>query len=280
MRTRKRRRSSPALWWKRILVLSLAALLPLCLFFAPRLLARKGTEETSGTKVVVLNYHKVDDIHNSLSVPPAEFDRQMRFLKENGFHAITPAELRAALVDGAELPENPVIITFDDGYRDNYENAYPILKKYGIRATIFVITSFLDQGIPGYMTWAQAAEMEADGLVSIESHTVTHGSMVELDDEKLRYELTKSKQDIERRLGKQVAFIAYPTGTYNLHIASLVKEAGYQGAFTIKYGNVDRTSNLYALERIPIFQTANTHQSFLERLQYVPIFQRLGWNKS
>ncbi len=277
---RKRKRICPASWRNRIWLLVLAALLPLCLFFPPRLAARKGMDETGGARIVVLNYHKIENMHHSLAVLPEDFDRQMKYLHDNGFHVITPAELHAALTEGAELPENPVVITFDDGYHDNYKNAYPILKKYGFRATIFVVTSYLDQAVPGYMTWAQAAEMEASGLIDIESHTVTHGSMVELSDEQLRYELAESKRDIEQRLGKTVEFIAYPTGTYNLPIASLVTAAGYKGAFTLKYGNVDRTSNLYALERVPIFHTANTYRSFLERLQYVPVFEQLGWNKS
>lgn len=254
-------------------------LLPSAFSATPGAAFAAGADGVHGAKVVVLNYHKIDYMDISLSVLPEDFDRQMAYLAEQGFHSITPQELYAALAEGAELPENPVLITFDDGYADNYKYAYPILKKHGLKATIFVITSFLDRNLPGYMTWGQAAEMEAGGLVTIESHTVTHGSLTELDDETIRSELAQSKRDIEERLGKQVEFIAYPTGAYNLHIASLVKEAGYKGAFTIRYGNVDRESNLYAIERVPIFHTSDTFASFLERLQYVPIFERVGWAK-
>ena len=74
--------------------------------------------------------------------------------------------------------------------------------------------------------------------------------------------------------------MAYPTGTYNLHIAKLVQEAGYKAAFTIKYGNVDKASNIYALERVPVFHTEDTNKSFLERIRYTPIFERFGWIKS
>ena len=121
--------------------------------------------------------------------------------------------------------------------------------------------------------------MEQDGI-SIESHTVNHKSMTELTDDQLRDELVNSKKEIEKRLDKKVDFVAYPTGTYNLHIANLVKEAGYKAAFTIKYGNVDKASNVYALERVPVFHTENTFKSFLERVRYVPLFERLGWIKS
>ena len=104
--------------------------------------------------------------------------------------------------------------------------------------------------------------------------------MTELNDDQLRAELVNSKKAIEDHLGKSVDYIAYPTGTYNLHIAQLVKEAGYKAAFTIKYGNVDKASNIYALERVPIFHTEETNKDFMEQIRYTPIFERLGWIKS
>ena len=260
----------------------LAVFLALAAFFFARQpepgKAAGSADSVTGPKVIVLNYHKVDSMNHSLSVAPADFDRQMAFLKENGYHTITPHELYMAFTDGAELPTNPVLITFDDGYSDNYAHAYPILKKYGLKGTIFVITSLM--GKPGYLTWGQAAEMEASGVVSIESHTVTHGSLTDLTDEKIHYELTEAKHDIEQRLGKEVEFLAYPTGAYNLHIASLVKEAGYKGAFTVRNGNMDRATNFYAIERVPIFRTADTFASFLGRLRFVPLFEHIGWAKN
>ena len=240
--------------------------------------AAGNADSVNGPKVIVLNYHKVDNMNHSLSVLPPDFEQQMAFLKDNGYHTVTPHEMYMAFTDGAPLPTNPVLITFDDGYADNYTYAYPILKKYDMKAAIFVITSLM--GKPGYLTWGQAAEMEASGVVSIESHTVNHGSLTELTDEQVRYELTEAKHDIEQRLGKEVEFLAYPTGAYNLHIASLVQEAGYKGAFTVRYGNMDRAANFYAIERVPIFHTSDTFASFLERLKFVPLFERIGWVKN
>ena len=80
---------------------------------------------------------------------------------------------------GTPLPEKPVIITFDDGYADNYENAYPILKKYGFKATIFLIYDFTNT-YPNYLTWDQIAEMKESGLIRFESHTMTHANLAEL----------------------------------------------------------------------------------------------------
>ena len=265
-------------WVKRILLAVMIVTIPFLLASPRNMTARMLEDSANGTKVVVLNYHKIDNMNISLSVLPKDFDAQMAYLKENGYHTITPDELYQSLNGDLELPENPVLITFDDGYEDNYKYAYPILKKYDFKATIFVVTSFL--GVyNNYLTWDQAKELEENGI-SIESHTVTHKSMTELSDDQLRAELVNSKKAIEDRLGKKVDYIAYPTGTYNLHIAELVREAGYKAAFTIKYGNVDKASNIYALERVPVFHTENTFKSFLERIQYIPVFERLGWIKS
>lgn len=228
--------------------------------------------------VMVLNYHKVVDEHMSLSVPLADFEQHMKWLKEYGYTSITPEELYEFIVNGSELPEKPVLITFDDGYKDNYNNAYPIMKKYGFKGTIFVVTGFL--GVyDNYMTWEQAKEL-ADNGFSIESHTYSHKSMTEASDEEISKELTKSRDTIKNKLGIDADFMAYPTGTYNLHIAELVQKAGYKGAFTIKYDNVSRESNVYALERVPIFHTENTNKDFLERIQYLPLIYKYGWVKN
>ncbi|SEH34751.1 polysaccharide deacetylase family protein [Selenomonas sp. KH1T6] len=231
-----------------------------------------------GVKVLVLNYHKIDNKHHSLAVKPEDFESQLKYLSDHGYHSISPDELYEGLAGTKPLPENPVLITFDDGYKDNYTTAFPLLKKYGFKATIFAVTSFLGKQ-PQYFTWEQAREMEQHGI-SIQSHTATHRSMTDLSDEELRSELADSKRKAEEELGHPVEYMAYPTGTYNLHIAEMVKEAGYKAAFTIKYGNVDEASNIYALERVPVFHTAHTNRDFLERIRYTPIFEKFGWTKS
>lgn len=228
--------------------------------------------------VMVINYHKVDNLHMSLSVKVSDFEQHMKWLKEKGYNSITPEQLYDFIENGAELPPNPILITFDDGYEDNYTNAYPIMKKYGFVGTIFVVTGFLDK-YKNYLTWAQALELTKNGF-NIESHTVNHQSMTELSDEQLRNELVNSRKMIQDNLGKESFFMAYPTGTYNLHIAQLVKDAGYKGAFTIKYDNVSRETNVYAIERVPVFHTEKTNKDFLERINYVPIFAKIGWVKN
>ena len=244
-----------------------------------KIFAQNVTEIAEGSKILVLNYHQIQNSPTSLSIPPADFDEQMHYLYSHGYVSITPDELYSGLNGEIELPPKPVLITFDDGYADNYTNAFPILKYYGMRATIFVIPAFV--GVySNYLTWDEMREMEDNGI-TIESHTMHHYKLEELPDDEIRSELLNSKLKIEEELGHPVEFLAYPTGTYNLHIAGIAKEVGYKGAFTIKYGNVDLGSNFYALERVPIFNTAgHTMKNFYERIEYRQSFEEFGWIKN
>lgn len=235
------------------------------------------TDIADGPKILVLNYHQIDNKHTPLAVPINDFEEQMKFLSESGCITITPDELYAGLNGDIEMPPKPVLITFDDGYIDNYINAFPILKKYGLRATIFIIPSFTGS-YPNYLTWEQLKEMEANGI-TIESHTLTHPKLEELPDDEIRNELINSKNTLEEQLGHPIEFLAYPTGTYNLHIAGIAQDVGYKGAFTIKYGIVDKGSNFFALERVPIFHTATTMKDFYERIAWRQSFEEFGWIK-
>lgn len=233
-------------------------------------------EIAAGPKILVLNYHQVANTFNPLAILPNDFSTQMAYLINNGYIPITPDELDAGLSGELTLPEKPVLITFDDGYIDNYTNAFPILKGYGIRATIFVVPAFV--GKKNYLTWEQLGEMVQNGI-SVQSHTLNHTKLEELPDDEIRSELLNSKIVLEENLGVTVNYLAYPTGTYNLHIAGIAKDVGYKGAYTIKYGGVDLGSNMYALERVPIFQTENTMKDFYSRIEYRQSFEEFGWTK-
>ena len=239
--------------------------------------AQNVDEIAAGPKILVLNYHQVRNVFTSLSMPLNLFDEQMSYLVQNGYTSITPDELYKGLTGEISLPEKPVLITFDDGYADNYENAFPILEYYGLKATIFVIPAFVGRN-SNYLTWDQIREMEQGGI-TIQSHTLNHRKLEELPDDEIRSELLNSKLVLEENLGHAVDFLAYPTGTYNLHIAGIAQDCGYKGAFTIKYGNVDLGSNLFALERVPIFQTGTTMKDFYERIEYRQSFEEFGWIK-
>ena len=229
-------------------------------------------------KVLVLNYHMVNPMVISLAIDPTDFEWQMKYLVDHGYHTISTDELYDFMEGKGALPDRPVLITFDDGYVDNYTNAYPILKKYNLKATIFIVTGFVSSR-KGYLTWDQLREMEQHGIMA-QSHTVTHAPLPELPDERIREELVQSKRTAEAELGHPIDFIAYPTGVHDLHIVSIAKEAGYRGGFTVKYGNVDRSSNVYALERVPVFRTSATNADFVDRLRYTSNITQYGWTRN
>lgn len=228
--------------------------------------------------VPILNYHKVDILNHALSVSPQEFEEQMEYLHNNGYHTINPDQLMAYLKYGKQLPDKPIMITFDDGYLDNYTNAYPIMKKYDFTATIFIVTNLIGQDIR-FMTWDQIREMQQYGIV-FGSHTANHKSLTSLTKEQVITELNQSRDEMVRQLGKAPKYFAYPTGTYNGEIEEMVRVAGYKAAFTIEYGQVGADSDLYLLQRIPIFKGQKTFQSFFIRLNGAPILERLGLIKS
>ena len=202
--------------------------------------------------IPVLNYHQINDMdENMLTVSSEEFETQMAWLSENGYHAVTATELIDALEGKGTLPERPVLITFDDGYADNYQCAFPILKKYNMKAIIFLISEYVSL-YPNYLTWEQLAEMQASGI-EFGSHTVDHNVLTDLSPNSINHELADSKRILENRLGRPVKFLAYPCGYTNEYIKKRVHTEGYRAAFTVNLGNVRPNDDLYALNRVPIF---------------------------
>ncbi len=222
--------------------------------------------------VPVLNYHQINDRdHNALTVSTSEFAAQMDYLDQAGYHTITPAELADALENGASLPDKPVVITFDDGYLDNYQNAYPILERYHQKATIFLISDYVGT-YPNYLTWDQVNEMQESGLIDFESHTLSHVELTKTESTaETMHQLKDARKALEWHLKKPVTFIAYPCGSYNSEVQQLTKEAGYRGAFTVHYGLDSLGEPMYALDRVPIFGgNSHTLMRFKFRLRFAP----------
>lgn len=169
-------------------------------------------EIPEGVDVPVLMYHAVsDDLWgiDELFVSPEDMEEQLAYLVENDFDPIWFEDLAHI-----EDYDKPVILTFDDGYDDNYLNLFPLLKKYQVKATIFVIGN-----APGViehkMNPEQIRELSDSGLVSIQSHSYTHADMDTLDAEETEYEMAESKRAITRITGKEPYVLCYPTGKYN-----------------------------------------------------------------
>lgn len=238
--------------------------------------------QKASDSVPVLNYHQINDTEkNPLTVDTEQFERQMEYLAEEGYHAITPGEMIDCWETGAELPSNPVIITFDDGYLDNYRNAFPILQKYGMKATIFLISDYVST-YPNYLTWDNAKEMQESGLINFESHTLSHVELTETDSaEETRHQLHDSQEALEYHLQKPVRFIAYPCGSYDEEVERLTKDANYRAAFTVNYGLAAPDEQRFVLDRIPIFGcNQHTFLRFKLRLTLAPLFSPLStWKK-
>lgn len=228
--------------------------------------------------IPVLNYHQINDTEkNALTVNTEQFEAQMKYLSENGYTTITPADMLDAWENGTKLPEKPVIITFDDGYLDNYNHAFPILEKYQLKATIFLISDYVNT-YPNYLTWSAVQDMQESGLIDFESHTLSHEELTKAPSlDEAKHQLIGSKQAIEWNLGKQVNFIAYPCGEYDADIEQATKDADYRAAFTVNYGLAEPGEDPFILDRVPIFgSNSHTLARFKLRLTFAPLFAPLN----
>lgn len=185
------------------------------------------------------------------------FAEQMDYLKCNGYTTIDLDDYLEIRSGRMPLPDKPVLITFDDGYLSNYKLAYPVLKRNGQKAVIFVppepdeYTHNIVKGVDGFLNPEQMRELVANG-VAIESHTLTHCVLNELDNASAMYELTESKRRLEEITGRPVGHIAIPRAGYSRRIRRLVKEAGYLTACCNNKGSATGLSDLLALPRIVI----------------------------
>ena len=203
-----------------------------------------GLYEDGVQVVPILCYHRfADTCDSNLCISTQSFISQLEYLKQNGFQVITLAQLNDFLEYKKAIPAKSVVITMDDAYRSIYDIAFPLLKKYGYRATLFVYTDFV-QATSIAMTWDQLREMKADGF-EIGSHSITHADLtLKKDDEtdegfqvRIRHELVESKKIIDKNLNQNTLFFAYPYGSYNQLTVQLSQETGYKLGLGIQNGS-------------------------------------------
>jgi peptidoglycan/xylan/chitin deacetylase (PgdA/CDA1 family) len=225
--------------------------------------ALDGSEERA---LRVLMYHKVNDFWpNPTTVPTDVFADQMELLAELGYVVVSLEAVRDHYLAGAALPEGAVLITFDDGYRDNLVNALPVLQAHGYPAVLFVPIAFLHDGRPlpheeslqvlgvtnETLDWDELAELEAGGI-RIESHGIGHRPVSELEPGEALREIALSKLKLEDRLGREVEAFAFVKGSqadYRPEHASLVQQAGYKLAFTSVSGANGPATDRFRLRR-------------------------------
>ena len=193
-------------------------------------------------KVPILMYHYISippedaDIYRTdLSVKPDVLLSQMTYLADNGYHPIDFYDLSRAITNQQELPSKPVILTFDDGYLDNYENAFPILEQFGFKATFFIITEFIDEGRAGYMSWEIIREMAAAGH-RFEPHSRNHPDLRNRDRDYLIWQMLGPLETLTFHLGYTPRYFSYPSGRYDEEAIATLHELGFWGAVTTQSG--------------------------------------------
>lgn len=202
--------------------------------------------------IPVLLYHHVQPIkeivekkQQNISVDSEIFDKQMEYLVSRGYNTLTLQDFFSGL--SGTLPSKPIVLTFDDGYEDFYTYAYPVLKKYNIRATVFLPTGLV--GNPGYLNWGQIDEMKASSLVTFANHTWSHKSLLGIPEDAVRREIATAKAQLEEHGLGPVEFFAYPYGSENQTVEKILKELGIKGAFTTLPGWQQCTGLPYQFRR-------------------------------
>ena len=191
---------------------------------------------------------KRDTIRQTLDVIPPVFENEIVTLKNAGYTFITPSDLDAILDGTEQMPTLPIILSFDDGYRDFYTDAFPILKKYSVKAISYVVPGFLDR--PNYMFTWQVHELVNSGLIEIGAHTIHHVSLKGMKYDLAKKEIFDSRVLLQQEFHVPVTAFAYPYGSFDLQAIQLVKDAGFTNAVSTIPGVAENSANRFFIYRI------------------------------
>ena len=206
--------------------------------------------------IPILCYHGILDNpwgQASLFVKVAEFEAQMQYLSENGYTTLFASE-----IENASSYDKPILITFDDGYKDVYTNAYPILQKYNLKANVYMISGWINGDV--YMTSEMTKELSDSITFEIGSHTVSHKALASLSEDQIDYELKESKTSLEALIGKNVDVVAYPTGSYDNRVLKIASKYYKYGLSTNRGKEIPGNLNTYRLNRIYVYRSYNIEQ--------------------
>lgn len=217
-------------------------------------------------RIPILMYHVIEDYtgpYEELYVSPQIFSQQMEYLKDQGFNAVTLNSVIEHWQNNSPLPEKPIVLTFDDGYRSIYTQAFPILKQYQFSATLFIYIRKIDTA--SGLTTQMIQEMAEYGL-EIGSHTLTHSDLTKLKESYLIKEIKESKKRLENLTLQEVTTFCYPAGRYNQTVQKYTTETGYLAAVTTKPGVAQEDMDRYALKRIRI-NRSDRLAGFIQKLK-------------
>lgn len=185
---------------------------------------------------------------------------QMEYLRKNSYHTISVAQLEQYLSQGKTLPQKSVVLTFDDGYVDNYELALPVLKQYGLTASVFVVAGWVGrecgwrkagQRDTRLMNWDELRQWQNAGM-EVGAHTMEHPKLSELSENEIRQELVRSKQLLEDNLQIPITVLCYPYGDFDSRVQEIAQETGFKAALAIHEGVSLSHNDLFALRRVGI----------------------------
>jgi len=211
----------------------------------------------SSVSVPILMYHYIrkppstrsDLLGFKLSIAPEVFQLQMDWLHASGFHTVTFNDLRAYFAGTEALPSRPIVITLDDGYRDLYTTAFPILQAHGFTAVAYIVTGFVDRA--EYVTRAQVIEMDHAGI-EIASHTVNHADLSRASFGSTISEVVESKRWLEKLVGHPVVDFAYPSGKFTQMTVNAVRQAGYDTGVTTRVSTTHTRLDRYEWGRVRV----------------------------
>ena len=230
-----------------------------------------------GRSVPILTYHHVNPMPGEMiTVTPDHFEQQMAFLLRERYRSLFIDELLDWMGGRMVLNQKAVVLTFDDGYRDNYRFAFSILKEYGMKATVFLVTGWADadrgerkeprlfshqecrrlaergEAARMALSWEEAREMETSGLIRIESHTHHHQKNLFADSASLRESLRLSQEAFQRHLGKKSACLCWPGGRYNKESLEIAGQLGFRSCCTTERGVNVSGQDPFRLKRITV----------------------------
>lgn len=256
---------------------------------------RKIGRRSASRRLPILMYHSVSEdaeigvgAYYRVTTSPLRFSEHMQWLADAGLRGVSLAEGLAWQEKGAQDEAQPVVITFDDGFRDFYTSAYPALAKHGFTATMYLPTAFIDQPRRTFktrecMTWTEVTELHRAGI-EFGSHTVNHPKLIDLSWAEIEREVVESKRELENHLGTEISAFAYPYAfpqsnrAFANRLAEILQTAGYTNNVTTAIGHCTTKSNRWELPRLPV-NAMDDHALFRAKLagdyEWVGAFQLL-----
>lgn len=228
--------------------------------------------------IPVIMHHHVSQSDRELNVNPGVFEDQLRVMSNRGWKTLSGDEFLYFAKNRNEAPKKCVLLTFDDGFADNYVFAYPLLKKYGMKAMLFVSTDLVAEGEvnrDGFKslshndawalafterrgevmcTWSELVEMEKSGVIDIQSHGVSHKTPDMIEGKKyeeLRHDLSEGRAVLEQKLSKEILHFAWPRGGYDIEGIKIAEEVGYKALYTTERGT-NTADSLLEIKRLPV----------------------------